>query len=142
MWKRAAVPTPLAAPDIGCSSEDCGGSVGGDDFADGVTAGVGNVEVARCVDGESVRCVELRGEAGEGECADGARGDIDFLDDVVTRVGDVERRARRVDDDGGGCVESGREGGDGAVCCDFADGVIVGVGDVEVAVGIGGGSVW
>jgi hypothetical protein len=73
----------------------------GSDAADCVVAGVGDVEVAGAIAGEAERKVETRGGA-----------------DPVGRSGGAERAGNRGDD-------TGRR--------DAADGVVVGVGDVEVA---------
>jgi hypothetical protein len=115
---------------------------------------VADVDVAGGIDCHPSRVVELGGgagavgeptDAGTGEGGDDAGG-CDFADAIVDLVGDVEVAASvnsdrvRAVELGGGAGAVGEpgdagpgEGGDDAGGCDFADGMVVGVGDVDVA---------
>ncbi len=136
-------------------SGDGGDLAGGDvDAADALVGGVGEVEVARGVEGEAVREGQACGDAvavvaagaGSGECGDDAGGEVELADAVVVGVGEVEVGAVcgeavwGVDrGGGGGSVVSGEalcagacDGGDDAGGVDFADAVVLRVGYVEI----------
>ena len=142
--------------------DGCDDASGGIDSTDAVVAGVGEVEVACGVEGESGGKVELSGGcesvvAGEarstGSCnrGDDARGEVEFADAVIVGVGEVEV-AGGVEGEALGGVECGGDGGaivarealcagagdsaDLAEGVDFADVVVGCLGDVEIAGGV------
>ena len=146
-----------------CAGNGSDDSCGGGDFADAVVAGVGEVEVAVGIERQGRGEVELGGGGervvtGEAGCGTGDGGndagvEVEFADSVVVAVGDVEivysvesEALRRVEcgGDGGASVagealrsRSG-DGGDVADGVDFADDVVRGLGNVEVAGGVKG----
>src|SRR5262249_53668709 len=108
---------------------------------------VGNVNVARAVDCDGSRSVELRtgglaaiaGESGNavaGDGSDGAAAEVNAADAVVARVGDVELAGNQGDpggaaEQGAGCgpvvatesdVDAARDGGDDAASAAAASG--------------------
>ena len=138
---------------------------GGIDAADAVVAGVGEVEIVCGVEGERSGKVELSGggegvvagEAGgrAGDGGDDASGEVQFADAVVVGVCNVEIAGAavpviegealwRIECGGsGGAIVAGEalragagDGGDLPVGVDFADVVVSGFGDIEVAGGI------
>src|SRR5581483_11973860 len=152
----------IAAVSLASVAGDGADGAAGSHFPDDVIAEIGDVQIAGGIDGEADGSVQLRvgggaavarvsDAAAAGDCRDGAAGD--FAHAGGQRVGDVDvagaidgETFRGIQLGAGGraviAAEARRavagEIGDGPVGGDFADDVVIGVGDVEVACRIHG----
>ena len=173
---RAVTVTVSATPAVGGGGGDCHREVsdrgrghvdrqGTGDLADHVVAGVGDEQVARSVQGDPPRAVELGGAgraaipgvAGGAGAGDGVDDPVGrhFADDVVARVGDEEvargvhghgRRSRELGGRGRAAVAAvaahaiaiAGDGVDDPVGCHLADHVVVVIDDEHVARGVDG----